>query len=67
MSDTLNDRHLTVMQSLAQGKNIEQIAGDLKMSRRMIDIYIMQAKERLSAKTSVEAVVKAMKSGYIDV
>ncbi len=67
MSLQLTNKHQLVLQYLAEGKSIQQIATDLSMSRRMIDIYIMQAKDILNARTSPEAVAKAMKFEIIDI
>ncbi len=61
----LNDRQIRVLQLLIEGNNIGQIADELSLSRRMVDVYIHQIKALLDATTREQAVAIAIKRKLI--
>lgn len=61
----LNDRQIRVLQLLIEGNNISQIADELSLSRRMVDVYIHQIKAALGATTREQAVAIAIKRKLI--
>ncbi len=61
----LNERQLRVITFLSEGMNISQIAEQLGISRRMVDVYIQQIKQALQARSREQAVAIAIKTKLI--
>ena len=66
LSVQLSETEILVMQLLADGMRISQIADQLHVSTRMIDIHIKEVRLSLGAKTREQAVAIALAKGFIE-
>jgi DNA-binding NarL/FixJ family response regulator len=64
---TLSAREVEVLQSLADGRSVVQIAADLHLSQHTVRNHIRSAMARLGVHTSLEAVVRAARAGLVDI
>lgn len=62
----LTDRQRLVLQTLASGAKPAEIAADLSITKATVDFHLARAREALHARTTAEAVAKAIKLGEIE-
>lgn len=63
----LSPREVEVLQSLADGRSVARIAGDLHLSQHTVRNHIRSAMARLEVHTALEAVVHAARAGLVDI
>ncbi len=61
----LSDKQVFVLQSLAHGLNIDDIAQEMQISRRMVDVHIHAIKAALKANTREQSVAIGIKKKII--
>ncbi|PWR18359.1 helix-turn-helix domain-containing protein [Zavarzinia compransoris] len=61
----LAPREIQCLQLIAQGKTDDVIAGLFSISRKTVNWYVERAKRRLGATTRGQALIEALKRGYI--
>jgi len=61
----LSEKQTLVLKLLSEGMNISEIASQMKVSRRMIDVHIHAIKKALNAKTREEAVAIGLTQHHI--
>lgn len=62
----LSTREVEVLQALADGRSVAQIAGTLHLSQHTVRNHIRSAMGKLGVHTSLEAVVHAVRAGLVD-
>lgn len=62
---SLTRREIECLRWLAQGESAKTAAFRLGITKKTVEHYIASAKHKLGAKTSIHAVVLAMKQGII--
>ena len=62
----LTDRQRRILEGLARGQRVKEIASDLSISSVWAYATLQNAKEILNAKTTTGAVVAALMGGAID-
>ena len=65
VADQLSQRELQIMKLLAQGRSVNEIAGDLFISNRTVSTYKSRLMLKMNFKTSAELVLYASESGLI--
>ncbi len=55
---TLTDRQIEVLSKLAHGKRTSQIAEEMNIINRAVDLHILEARKRLDATTREQAVAR---------
>lgn len=63
----LSDREVEVLQALADGASVTEIAGSLHLSQHTVRNHIRSAMGKLGVHTSLEAVLHAARSGLVDI
>ena len=63
--DVLTEREMTIIKMAAQGKSNVQIADELKLSVRTIESHLGAIFNKLGVGSRTEAVIKAMKKGWL--
>lgn len=61
----LSKREITCLYLIAQGKNIDEAANIMKISRATIKAYRKSIKKKLASKTIAQAVFIGMNYGYL--
>lgn len=67
MTDRLDSRHLNVLDGLARGDSLDELADRLDASRRWVTKMQAEAVELLGARNGTHAVALAVALGFIDV
>lgn len=62
----LSAREVEVLQALADGRSVAQIATTLHLSQHTVRNHIRSAMGKLGVHTSLEAVVRAVRAGLVD-
>ncbi len=65
MIEELTDMEKTILQMLAGGEKRKEIAGKLYISERTLSNHLQHIYEKLEVSSSIEAVTKALRMGYI--
>lgn len=63
----LSGREVEVLQALADGNSVSQIAATLHLSQHTVRNHIRSAMAKLGVHTSLEAVVHAARTGLVDI
>jgi DNA-binding NarL/FixJ family response regulator len=63
----LSPRQREVLQLIAEGKSVKEVAATLKISTRTVEFHKYRIMEQLNIKTSAELVQYAVKHGIISV
>jgi DNA-binding NarL/FixJ family response regulator len=63
--DVLTDREMTIIKMAAHGKSNVQMADELKLSVRTIESHLGAIFNKLGVGSRTEAVIKAMKKGWL--
>jgi DNA-binding NarL/FixJ family response regulator len=64
--ETLSSRELDVLQGVARGKTIKEIAAELFLSEKTIATYRKRAADKLNLSTNVELARYALQHGLVD-
>jgi DNA-binding NarL/FixJ family response regulator len=64
--ETLSDREFQVMQLMASGKTLIEIAEDLSLSAKTVSTYRTRLLEKLNLKTNAELIRYAFENGLIE-
>ena len=64
--ETLSDREFQVMQLMANGKTLTEIAGELALSAKTVSTYRTRLLEKLNLKSNAELMRYAIQNGLID-
>lgn len=64
--ETLSNRELQVLQMIASGHTIKEIAADLALSEKTIATYRSRVSEKLALSTNVELTRYALRHGLVD-
>ena len=64
--ETLSDREFQVMQLMANGKTLTEIAGELALSVKTVSTYRTRLLEKLNLKSNAELMRYAIQNGLID-
>ncbi|NJN95242.1 MAG: response regulator transcription factor [Anaerolineales bacterium] len=64
--ETLSDREFQVMQLMAQGKTLIEIAEDLSLSAKTVSTYRTRLMEKLDVKTNAELMRYALDLGLVE-
>ena len=64
--ETLSDREFQVMQLMASGKTLAEIAGELSLSAKTVSTYRTRLLEKLNLKTNAELIRYAIEHGLIE-
>ena len=62
----LSGREVEVLQAMADGRSVAQIAAALHLSQHTVRNHIRSAMGKLGVHTSLEAVVRAVRAGLVD-
>lgn len=62
---TLSPREAQCLEAVARGKSSKEIAVDLRLSKRTVDLHIARASRRLGTRKRTDAVVQALLLGLI--
>jgi two-component system, NarL family, invasion response regulator UvrY len=63
--ELLSDREFQVMQAIASGKSVSDIAGELALSVKTVSTYRARILEKMGLKTSAEIMRYAMQEGLV--
>ena len=61
----LSARELEVLQWIASGKRIAEVAGNLDLSERTVENHLRRIRQRLQVKTTAQAIGSALRSGSL--
>ena len=64
--DTLSDREFQVMQMMAGGKTLTEIAEELSLSAKTVSTYRSRLLEKMNLKTNAEIVRYAIENGLVE-
>jgi two-component system invasion response regulator UvrY len=64
--ETLSDREFQVMQMMASGKTLAEIAETLSLSAKTVSTYRTRLLEKMDLKTNAEIIRYAIKNGLIE-
>jgi DNA-binding CsgD family transcriptional regulator len=64
-TNPLTPRERECLLRLAQGERVDRIADRLSLSNATVELHLANARRRLGARTSPEAVAKAVLNGWI--
>ena len=64
--ETLSDREFQVMQMMASGRTLAEIAGELSLSTKTVSTYRTRLLEKMNFKTNAEIIRYAIENGLIE-
>ncbi len=64
--ETLSDREFQVMQLIASGKTLSEIAGELSLSAKTVSTYRTRLLQKMNLETNAEIIRYAIQSGLIE-
>jgi DNA-binding NarL/FixJ family response regulator len=64
--ETLSDREFQVMQLMASGKTLAEIAGELSLSAKTVSTYRARLLEKMNLRTNAEVIRYAIENGLIE-
>lgn len=66
LRETLSPREVEILEALAQGRHVDEIAAALTISRETVQTHIRNLRGKLGVSSRLEAVVKGIRLGLVD-
>ena len=65
VGEALTSREVEVLQRFAEGQTINSVAMEMNISTHSVARYLRVVRRKLGARTTIQAVMKALRYGYI--
>jgi DNA-binding NarL/FixJ family response regulator len=66
MTTDLTSQEIEILQLLADGKRLKEVADEMNLKERTIKIYVSRLHAKMECRTTANAVATALRQGVID-